>query len=1245
MKRQLAIIVMVVMVLTIMSALASCEPEHIHALTKFEKTEATCTLAGNEEYYQCSECGEMFSDALAQNPITKPVMQDMLAHADADKNHKCDDCGSVIGSHEIVAGNHACGYCGIALSICADENLDHACDVCKATIGTHEAAKGKHTCNYCGDTVTECSDNDDHLCDVCGATLSTCADADTDHACDLCGAEMGVHESAVGGHSCDYCGAPVTECVDDDWNHECDICAYPVGEHVEGDGHWCTYCWDVVSECYDNDRDHYCDICWEKMGIHKPAKEGHFCEYCGYRYTPCVPYEDDGDCTTAIHCTVCEVVLTEAKAHDWNWTINADTHSATCKNDGCVHVVNETAHYSYKEGSCECGLTCENQCEICDGCLDDSCILCKTKCEFRDMSKVINFVPNAVLAAPEGPDGQANGYADIKESLVTEQIVLPDGNKALLVKAPNGASANSGASFLNNDAATIHVYGKNGYNCGLPLIDGKFTTVRMHFTNTGDSEVTFKFSNIDYYYDYGAATITLAPGETKIALIKTSHGNSVGLNSQIIFTKAASAGASVAMWGEFVANENLTSVSVATPANKLQFAIGDTFNAEGLVLKANGTNYSRVYISGNYVTNYDGHTFTAADVGTKTVVVEFAGKLTYYVIEVADHIHNIKYVEATAPVACEKDGFDAYYYCTVDGCGLYFNDAEGSKVVAAPQPISCHTAGSETNVLPGQAIPCANCGAAAGVRSMENWVLFNLPVTYCQPSCNYCNPNTNIKNPKVEAIDYNGIPATKFTIGEGTKGATSNSAFHLNMSSNESGRQTVIPHVLNGSGYTRTVMLYYVNLSDVQVVMNLQNDRGGSHGAVKATVPANGTTVVTLNTASSQNGSNWYNYYVDFNANKDVQFVVYGYMYLNPGETDTPSIASSANKLTYNVGETFTSEGLTLNAKISGVTKTVYATTGFTTNYDGYTFTQDDIGTKTVTVTLAGKTVSYQITVKDANNKCDEGIHEYVFANNDSLFVEMNGSDAMYKKVCSYCGAVTAEAYAAPKISFVPHNKGLDGGHTIEYVTLEDGRIAAKLTFTSDVAAGYKTVVEASGSISDTNVFFPVSGNGRRVYFEMTSSADINLTWQPEFYGDRDGFTFDLKAGVTSSGSRIIKYDTNPSYTSSECPYQEIVANSAIKAGTVVYLTGYFYAPGAVVTATVNTPANKVVYNVGDTFDSTGLSLKPSSPEALFGNVVIYNVTTNFDGYTFTEADAGKFFEVTATFGGVEATYYIKVQG
>ena len=258
----------------------------------------------------------------------------------------------------------------------------------------------------------------------------------------------------------------------------------------------------------------------------------------------------------------------------------------------------------------------------------------------------------------------------------------------------------------------------------------------------------------------------------------------------------------------------------------------------------------------------------------------------------------------------------------------------------------------------------------------------------------------------------------------------------------------------------------------------------------------------------------------------------------------------------------------------------------------------------------------------------------------------MQGNNAIYKKACKYCGAISEETYVADTVAFVPHAADKTE-FLVEYVVLEDGRIAVKLTAKKDIAAGKTVSISTNvnnAPTGTTNVVFPVSGNGRRVYMEMLSNANVNITWQPEFYGDRDGVTMELVAGEAQSNVWVIKYDAKAGYTSAALPYEEFVFNSDVAAGTEIYITGMFYDRGDILDVHVNTPASKIVYNVGDEFSSAGFSFGVTSTDSLFDKVTIYNVTTNLDGYTFTEADSGKTFTVTVNWGEFEYTYDVFVK-
>ena len=391
---------------------------------------------------------------------------------------------------------------------------------------------------------------------------------------------------------------------------------------------------------------------------------------------------DDGKVTTAptetadgvntFTCTDCGQTKTQAIpalnhqhtfADEYSYDAEYHWYAPTCAHEDAFTKV---AHKYDANGDCVCGA--HGVCNVCGGCLIDSCTEHTDKCAFRDMSKVVTFAPQATyLGAPEGPDGKApdtSGAYIYDTSITAQHVVLSNGAYAALVTLPNGTKAHSGISFWNN--SNYETTGPAGYNCAIPQYGNVPKIVRMHFTNTGSSEITFKYSAIDYYYDKGAVTLTLAVGESKTVLMTVTHdNNTVGLNHQIVFTEDAKANASLAIWGEFLAEGNDKDLSIYRAANKTTYYVGEKFTADGLVLKGSSStianrvdSWSRVYISKNYVTNFDGHVFTAADAGTKTVTITFGGKTATYLITVIDH----------ASAQCETCGKCANQLCEFEGC-------------------------------------------------------------------------------------------------------------------------------------------------------------------------------------------------------------------------------------------------------------------------------------------------------------------------------------------------------------------------------------------------------------------------------------------------------------------------------------------------------------------------------------------------------------------------------------------------
>ena len=659
---------------------------------------------------------------------------------------------------------------------------------------------------------------------------------------------------------------------------------------------------------------------------------------------------------------------------EYGYDANDHWFKPTCGHEDAIEKV---AHEFNEYGDCVCGY--HEVCETCGKCVSAECTECEEKCLFLDMNKVITFAPNKTLGAPEGPDGLAPGKdgayttldtdAENEEDIKAEYVVLDNGAYATKVTLPKGAAAHSGVSFLNNK--NIATAGKAGYNCGIPQYKNVTKTVRMYFTNNGTSEITFKYSAIDYYYDKGVVEVTLAAGESKTVLLNVTYDyDTYGLNHQIVFPEGAAVGSSLTIWGEFVA-DNLTGISVSVPATKLNFGLGETFSAEGLVLAATGVKnsngsdtYQRVYISQNYKTDLDGYVFTEADVeaGKKTVTVTFAGYTATYEVAVYDHVHELEYVEGEDAVTCEKDGVMAHYSCTVEGCDMCFADQYGNELI--DPMISCHT---EKTTLPGDTLVCANCGETYGVKSMENWILYT-------PAARLYSANDMIS---LAYSEVNGVAGTKVTFAAGANDTNASFKFYCENDlavDNGVPYQHKLPNVGTNmpSGSTRSLVVYFQNYGTEDVTLTFRND-GNSAVSITITVPAGGTAIGET-TMYKAGGYNYFDLYLNNTEalKSNVTIGMYGYIEILEGEIDTPTIKQATT--TYYVGDTFSTEDLVLQAYLpNSYGRDIYVWTGYTTNFDGYVFTEEDAGkTYTVFATFAGKTVTYEITVTAASTESAE---------------------------------------------------------------------------------------------------------------------------------------------------------------------------------------------------------------------------------------------------------------------------------
>ena len=185
----------------------------------------------------------------------------------------------------------------------------------------------------------------DTTCDVCGATRQFVGHTFTnacDPTCDTCGATRNISHTP---------GADDGDCTTD---IKCSVCGT-----VTTAG--------VAAHTYTNACDATCDVC----GTTRTA-EAH------------VPGTDDGDCTTAVNCTVCGAVTTPAKS---GHTGGVATCLAKAKCSLCHKEYGDFAAHTPEADDDDC----------------TTAVLCSVCHRYEFVPARDNHIPNGTVATPENP--------------------------------------------------------------------------------------------------------------------------------------------------------------------------------------------------------------------------------------------------------------------------------------------------------------------------------------------------------------------------------------------------------------------------------------------------------------------------------------------------------------------------------------------------------------------------------------------------------------------------------------------------------------------------------------------------------------------------------------------------------------------------------------------------------------------------------------------------------------------------
>lgn len=160
--------------------LAACAPEdesHKHTLVKHDAVGATCTVAGNKLYWECSDCGKLYLDEEAANEATLESVTLAAGHTEQTvpgKAATCTDKGLTEGKK--------CSVCDEVLV--AQEEIAVDPNAHKYELKSNESEHW-YVCSYCDDE----KDREEHK----GGT----ATADKKAECEVCGEEYGDYAGEV----------------------------------------------------------------------------------------------------------------------------------------------------------------------------------------------------------------------------------------------------------------------------------------------------------------------------------------------------------------------------------------------------------------------------------------------------------------------------------------------------------------------------------------------------------------------------------------------------------------------------------------------------------------------------------------------------------------------------------------------------------------------------------------------------------------------------------------------------------------------------------------------------------------------------------------------------------------------------------------------------------------------------------------------------------------------------------------
>ena len=288
----------------------------VHEMTHYEAVAATCTAAGNVEYWACSVCGKNYDAEQDGNVILDVTIaidknahtQDAIWAKDADSHRHYYPCcdADIVADTDHTWTNGVCSVVGCGY-VC-----EHDTGYVSYEDGTHGAI-----CTICNEILIES--------EACSYTHEYVSEDETIHyAGCICG--DAIEEEHVYDNACD------TTCNAVGCGYEREITHDYTKLQTSETEHW-----------------YVCSVC----NVEKPESRA---SHSGGTAT----------CIAKAVCTVCETAYGDLADHTYDanvWEKDENEHWHVCTVDGC-EVTDTKAAHEYVEGTCVCGATQSTEPEV-----------------------------------------------------------------------------------------------------------------------------------------------------------------------------------------------------------------------------------------------------------------------------------------------------------------------------------------------------------------------------------------------------------------------------------------------------------------------------------------------------------------------------------------------------------------------------------------------------------------------------------------------------------------------------------------------------------------------------------------------------------------------------------------------------------------------------------------------------------------------------------------------------------------